>query len=102
MNKKNTRPAPITAKEARNITALKVDEEYNKAYRKCIDDSFIGIRINAEAGVPRYSLFLPLEEELNKRLIKDLTVYFEELGYTISTHMHNAVMMIRWEDTINE
>ena len=102
MSKKDTRPAPITAKEARNIAALKADEEYNKAYRKCIDDSFIGIRVCAEAGVSRYSLFLPLEEELNKRLIKDLKVYFEELGYTISTHINNAVMVIRWEDTINE
>lgn len=102
MSKKDTRPAPITAKEARNITVLKADEEYNRAYRKCIDDSFVGIRISAEAGVSRYSLFLPLEEELNKRLVRDLKVYFEELGYTISTHMNNAVMVIRWEDAINE
>lgn len=102
MKKTDTRPAPITAAQARNIAALKADEEYNRIYRKCIDDSFTGIRISAEAGIARYSLFLPLAEELNKRLVKDLKAYFEELGYTTSTHMNNAVMVIRWEDTNNE
>jgi hypothetical protein len=102
MSKKNTRPSPITAKEARNITTLKVDDEYNRIYRQCIDDSFIGIRANAKEGVSRYSLFLPLVEELNKRLIKNLKAYFEELGYTTSTYMNNAVMVISWEDSINE
>lgn len=102
MKKKDTRPAPITAKEARNLAMLKADEEYNRIYRKCIDETFIGIRINAKAGVSRYSLFLPLAVELNKRLVKDLTTYFEELGYTVSMHMNDAVMVIRWEDIINE
>lgn len=102
MKKKDTRPAPITAKEAHNIVVLKANEEYNKIYRKCIDESLIGIRVNANAGVPRYSLFLPLEEELNKRLVRDLTTYLEELGYTVSVHMNNMVMVIEWEDVINE